>query len=236
MTAKKLCLVWDLDDTLYQKSDIFKKANEKFKEVRRDFDPDQLDYQVFKRMSNLAYDRAAQGDYSNQEMWRDRIQLAMKEIGIQISDEEADHWQHLYSQSQATMSLSPKLEQVFYWLIDQGVPLGIITNGLSDRQWQKARYLDLGRWFSSNRIVVSGDIGIEKPDPRIFDYMKQIIGEDYDYWYIGDSYQHDIRGAHAAGWHSIWLNYHQQDQADSQADLSVNDEGQLQAAIENLLK
>ncbi|MDK6371089.1 HAD family hydrolase [Aerococcus urinae] len=236
MSSDNLCVVWDIDDTLYQKADIFKKANENFKDVRKDFDPNRLDYQVFKQKSDLTYNKAAQGDYDTRGMWRDRIQLAMGEIGIKLSDEEADQWQELYSQAQQVMRLSPTLEQIFYLLSDREIPLGIITNGLSDRQWQKARYLDLGRWLPSHRIVVSDDIGIEKPDPRIFDYMKHIIGDHYHYWYIGDSYQHDIMGAKAAGWQSIWLNYQEQEQKNNQADLTVSDESHLQAAIKSLLK
>lgn len=28
-----------------------------------------------------------------------------------------------------------------------------------------------------------------------------------DTWYIGDTYESDVTGAKAAGWHTVWLNH-----------------------------
>jgi putative hydrolase of the HAD superfamily len=52
--------------------------------------------------------------------------------------------------------------------------------------------------------VVSGTVGIRKPDPRIFALAIAEAGGGEPVWMIGDG-EADILGAHAAGLPSIWL-------------------------------
>ena len=55
--------------------------------------------------------------------------------------------------------------------------------------------------------VVSGEVGIDKPDPRIFDVMcERMKVKPEDCLYIGDNYVNDVLGARNAGWNAIYLN------------------------------
>lgn len=85
--------------------------------------------------------------------------------------------------------------------------VGLLTNGPSDLQWGKIRRLGIEGWFDG--IVVSDDIGIRKPDARIFQALLarlQVLAQQAVY--VGDSAEYDVLGAHNAGLASVWLNAH----------------------------
>ena len=56
-------------------------------------------------------------------------------------------------------------------------------------------------------IIVSGEVGIGKPDPRIFDLaLEQLNVEPEKAVMVGDSLSRDIHGAQKAGGKEIWIN------------------------------
>ena len=83
--------------------------------------------------------------------------------------------------------------------------LGVISNGLPDVQYRKIETIGLKGVFSS--IVLSEEIGIRKPDPRIFqraaDSLRIRLPECL---YVGDSYHDDVIGAKTAGMQVCWYN------------------------------
>ena len=84
-------------------------------------------------------------------------------------------------------------------------PLGMITNGLSHIQRPKIERYDLERYFQV--VVVSGEVGVQKPDPAIFALALEPLGvRPETAVYIGDNPYHDVVGARAAGVGSIWVN------------------------------
>jgi len=82
--------------------------------------------------------------------------------------------------------------------------VGILTNGPSDMQWGKLRVLELTD--AVDAIVVAGDLGIFKPDPRPFRQILDRLDAAPDAaLYVGNSYEHDIVGAHGAGMRTAWV-------------------------------
>jgi putative hydrolase of the HAD superfamily len=85
------------------------------------------------------------------------------------------------------------------------LPTGIITNGDSVQQHAKVEALGLAGAFRV--VVASGDIGIAKPDPRIFHHAARALGVQPERCaYIGDKRDTDAQAATAAGMTGIWLN------------------------------
>ncbi|HEY8284948.1 MAG TPA: HAD family hydrolase [Chloroflexota bacterium] len=83
--------------------------------------------------------------------------------------------------------------------------LGLVTNGAPDLQRAKIGGSGLGAWFEV--MVVSGELGIGKPDPRIFTAVLERLRLRPDQAVmVGNSLDHDIMGARAAGIGSIWIN------------------------------
>lgn len=87
------------------------------------------------------------------------------------------------------------------------VKMGIITNGPSEHQWAKVNALAVEKWIPRENIIVSGDLGINKPDVRIFVAMQEKLQLGVEsLYYIGDSFENDIVGANNVGWKAIWIN------------------------------
>ncbi len=86
-----------------------------------------------------------------------------------------------------------------------GRPIGILTNGPPDIQRLKLNQLGIDECFSS--IVISGEAGLGKPDPRVFDQVLEELGSSAnEAVMIGDSWNRDVEGATSAGLRSIWIS------------------------------
>jgi putative hydrolase of the HAD superfamily len=83
--------------------------------------------------------------------------------------------------------------------------LALVTNGAPDVQREKLKGTTLPGRFRA--IVISAELGIAKPDPRIFEHALRAVGaERGDAVMIGDSLARDIAGARGAGLRSIWID------------------------------
>jgi putative hydrolase of the HAD superfamily len=78
--------------------------------------------------------------------------------------------------------------------------LGIITNGSGDGQRRKWSAAGLRAIIPHDRVWVSGEVGLAKPDPGIFLLASRTLGEvPGNCLYVGDYEPHDRAGATAAG-------------------------------------
>lgn len=83
--------------------------------------------------------------------------------------------------------------------------LGIVTNGESAHQWGKLAASGIKEYFDC--ICVSGDIGIQKPEPEPFYEACRALGvQPRECVYVGDNPKNDILGAKCAGMCSVWVS------------------------------
>jgi putative hydrolase of the HAD superfamily len=95
--------------------------------------------------------------------------------------------------------------------------IGVITNGASCLQRQKL--LDTGLADRFHSVSVSGELGIGKPDVRIFEHaLSQLGATAQEAVMIGDNLTRDIAGAVAAGMKAVWINRHRQMRPDTQIE------------------
>jgi putative hydrolase of the HAD superfamily len=88
-------------------------------------------------------------------------------------------------------------------LRERGVKLGIITNGPAGWQGRKIDAVGLVPLFDT--IVISGNEGVEKPDPRIFALAMDRCGAvAAESMFVGDHPVADIGGAKSAGLIPVW--------------------------------
>lgn len=102
------------------------------------------------------------------------------------------------------VSLDPRTRRLLDDLRSRGTPVGIVTNGGSDKQWAKVRHSGLEGLVDA--VIVSGDLGINKPDRRIFEWaLQQIKGRAESTLFVGDNPVADILGASGIGMISAWI-------------------------------
>lgn len=85
--------------------------------------------------------------------------------------------------------------------------LGVVTNGGSRSQRAKMRATGLDQVFRPDRVWISGEVGVEKPDPRIFLGACEVLGvEPFECLYLGDRDEIDGAGAMSAGlqYQKVW--------------------------------
>ncbi|MBN2130228.1 MAG: HAD family hydrolase [Sedimentisphaerales bacterium] len=83
--------------------------------------------------------------------------------------------------------------------------LGLLTNGAPDLQREKIEGAGLARYFDD--IVISGDVGVGKPNPRIYEIMlSRLKAKPHETVMIGNSLTSDVAGPQAVGIKAVWLN------------------------------
>lgn len=91
----------------------------------------------------------------------------------------------------------PEVPEALDALGHRGFRLAVISNW-DERLPAVLEGLDLARHFTA--IVTSGDVGVEKPDRRIFDHALSLLGVPSDRAiHVGDREVEDCEGALAAG-------------------------------------
>ena len=103
----------------------------------------------------------------------------------------------------ARFSLLPGAEELVRYLAAK-YPLTVVTNGFVEVQYEKFDKSGLRDCFA--HIVLSEEVGCQKPNPRIFEEalrMNNLSAEDVVM--IGDSWNSDIQGAINAGIDQIWI-------------------------------
>lgn len=85
------------------------------------------------------------------------------------------------------------------------LPLVLVTNGPGHHQRTKVDAVQFTPYFKG--IVVSGEIGMAKPDARMFDAALSIAGvQPSEAIMVGNNLPRDIGGAQARGIAGAWIN------------------------------
>ncbi len=114
--------------------------------------------------------------------------------------------------------------------------LGLLTNGAGDVQREKLSRTPFAGSFET--VVISVDVGVGKPDPRIFQIAAERLGvAAAEAVYVGDSLVRDVAGAHAAGMRAVWLDRKLwQEPDDIEADARIERLSDLPAALDALAR
>lgn len=87
----------------------------------------------------------------------------------------------------------------------RGLKIGILSNGFTEVQYDKIANCGLADLVDS--VVLSDEIGINKPDRRLFDHaLKKASTTADESLMIGDNPATDIAGAINAGWRAILVD------------------------------
>ncbi|MGM5693330.1 HAD family hydrolase [Streptococcus suis] len=227
-------LIFDVDDTLYDQIQPFERALERHIEVARE----QIEplYLSFRRYADEVFEATATGKMSLKDSHIYRMKHALADFGYQVSDATALAIQIDYDYFQGQIALSPVFPEIFSWCQAQGIAMGIITNGPYRHQLRKVRTMGLVNWFELEHVLISGQVGITKPNPAIFQLMEERLGmSGEDICYLGDSFENDVVGAKAANWKAIWFNHRKRVEpiAPYQADKVVTDWDELVEVIQS---
>ncbi len=132
------------------------------------------------------------------------VRRLLIQAGVEDEAELSQHQQSYLEQMVSHLHFCEGAEHVVHALKER-YQVGLITNGPSELQWGKINHLNIKGWFDG--IIVSDDLGIRKPDPRIYEtLLAELNVAPSEAAYVGDTLQYDMLGARNAGLTSVWVN------------------------------
>lgn len=154
-----------------------------------------------------------EGDEYMSPLWNEYLRAYAGFLGVtaDMVPEAVDHlrnayvtgwlWTHVIAQSVTGLAS----------LADTGVRVGVVSNadGTIEQRLADFEILQVGEGpgVEVEFVVDSGVVGVEKPDPRIFDFAIDLLdSEREDIWYVGDTPAFDVVGARRAGLQPILMD------------------------------
>tara|TARA_R100001143_G_scaffold63508_2_gene71095 strand:- start:2577 stop:3290 length:714 start_codon:yes stop_codon:yes gene_type:complete len=196
-------IYFDLDNTLIDHTDAEAEAHQiihsQFPELREVPVEDWLNtYKTINHALWLSYQKGAVDRY---ELQRTRFKASMDQLGI--PSERSEEIGSEYMQAYRTCWKWIDGAEEALSNVAESYPVGFITNGFSETQQKKFEFLNLDRF--SNLFIISEDVGVMKPHPKVFDVAtdRSAVARDRIV-YVGDSYSSDIIGGRNAGWKTAW--------------------------------
>ncbi|MCA1042273.1 HAD family hydrolase [Bacillus infantis] len=136
-------------------------------------------------------------------VWKDKVYQQMEAEftfkGITAEDLLKDYLDH-FCQSCVPF---PHVAECLSALRDMQLKLGIISNGRWDFQMASIQALRIEGYFEA--IIISEEVGISKPDPRIFQRAMARIGVmPSGSVFVGDHPVNDAEAAKSCGMEAVW--------------------------------
>jgi putative hydrolase of the HAD superfamily len=186
---RPLCVVFDLDDTLYLERDYVRSG---FAAVGR-WAVTELGVSDFE---TRAWQLFTEGE-------RESIfQTALAEFGITTDQRILAQMTSIYRAHRPVIQLLPDSIKCLTEL-DSSAILGLITDGDPQRQRMKCDRLGLCNWLS--HVIYTGDWGAEfhKPHPRAYEAIQYQIGRNCRFVYVADNPAKDFISPLALGWDTV---------------------------------
>jgi putative hydrolase of the HAD superfamily len=234
MKMKINALIFDIDSTLYDREKaqvpilekIIRLYPQLFGSLKKEVILD-----AFLESDRIAVEAFDAGAPS--EALRDlRSKFFLKSLGLSedyaddITDTYVREYPHVFAPVDGAIDIIEKAKRF---------KLGAVSNGLPDVQYRKLETLGIRDKFDC--IILSEEVNIRKPDPRIFLLAAEALNvSPSECLFTGDSYNSDILGAKGVGMYSCWLcqNKPYPENAIVQADFVVNNYKEMEKILDNL--
>jgi HAD superfamily hydrolase (TIGR01549 family) len=125
----------------------------------------------------------------------------------ELREVEQEHLEDTMWREVVTLAPTEGVGALLRRLRDDGVRIGAISNAYFSGRVLHRELERHGLTDSIEMVLSSGDLGIRKPDPRIYFEMLERLGvAAATTWYVGDTFDEDIVGAANAGLVPIWFH------------------------------
>lgn len=192
-------VLFDADETLFS-FNSYLGLTAMLKRYGIDFSRE--DYDAFQAVNKLLWVAYQNNEITAQDIQMRRFAKLAEQTGVdQIK---------LNQELMAEMAkVSKPLDGVMEMLeaLHPKVKMGIITNGFTELQQQRLQNTQTEKFFDI--VVVSEQIGVAKPDRKVFDYAFSQM-DDLDktkILMVGDTLASDILGGYNSGIDTCWFNH-----------------------------
>lgn len=196
-------IIFDADETLF---DFKKSEREAFKnamlEIIVDYD-ENYHLKIYKDINTAIWKEFEEGLITQEKLKVERFERLFTKLNLEFDASEfaKSYMKHL---ANGSFLLDDSIELVE--TLHNNYTLSIVTNGLTSVQEKRIRKSVIANYFKD--IVISEEIGVSKPNPKIFEYaLKNISHVDKSkVLMIGDSLTSDIQGGINFEIDTCWYN------------------------------
>ncbi len=190
-------VLFDFDETLQDRTAAFEKYMDAFLGTYR---PNLSSAEIEKCKEDMR--ETGNGGYVNRVEWCTKLVKMWNWADAPSAEELAGHYDKYFGDFNVIFDDAvPMLKE----LKNRGYYTGVITNGPSYLQNHKMDTSGLRPLLDI--VVVSGDVGVHKPDPALFIYTAEKLGvAPEECVYVGDHPVNDIEGALSAGMKAVRMN------------------------------
>ncbi len=196
-------ILFDADETLY---DFKKSEREAFKNTILKFNikyNEDFHLKAYQEINSAIWKEFEQGLITQEKLKIERFKrLSDKlELGLDETDLAKAYMEHL---ADASFLYDDSIDLIE--TLNESFRLAIVTNGLTLVQDKRIRKSSIAKFFET--IVISEEILISKPDPKIFEHtLKELNFVDKSkVLIVGDSLTSDIQGGINFGIDTCWYN------------------------------
>ena len=197
----------DLDDTLW---DIHQNSKECLLEIYNDYGYNQYYetftdyYNVYMPSNHHLWGLYREGKIKKDELIVERFLVPIRQFGI----DDVVYAKNLSDDFLERTTCKTKLVEGTMELLDYLKPkydMHILTNGFREVQYKKIENSGLKPYF--DKIILSDDVGVNKPHADFFTYALQNTNAlSAETLMIGDSWDADILGAYNSNIPQLWFN------------------------------
>lgn len=219
--VRQICVAFDLDDTLFKEHDFVESGLSAVANA-------------YSEMTGMSGEELLSLMNRSDDPFDALLALpVMKSVSI-------DDLLPVYRYHKPSLTLPSDSKCIIEYLKNNGVYVGIITDGRSETQWNKIKVLGLDRLINRDNIIVSDDIGADKTTILPFETMMQRC-QARSYFYVGDNPSKDFYYPRRLGWTAVMLrdinveNIHIQDlslfDADHAPDIIIDNLEELKNIV-----
>ena len=157
-------------------------------------------YDEYQQINHACWHELEQGRMTQQVLHVERFRRFLASKGRR-DDPEAVAVR--FAQLLGQQAIPLPFAEEFVRRLSERMPVVILTNGITEIQHSRMGRSPIRQWIHS--LVISQEVGLAKPDPRIFQLALEGVAPARAIM-IGDGIQSDVRGANAAHVDMCWFN------------------------------
>jgi YjjG family noncanonical pyrimidine nucleotidase len=198
-------VLFDLDDTLF---DHRRSARAALEEVHRGHAA-KFDFAELERHHGIYLEEmhleVLAGRIGLDDARRERFRKVFRALGVTLDAADVDAVASAYRSGYMTARRALDGAAALLTALRPHARIAIVTNNLLQEQQDKLAHCGLTPLVDV--LIASEDVGVSKPDPRIFRIALDRAGVGApEAVMVGDAWENDVAGARRAGIRAVWFN------------------------------
>ncbi|MBI2597456.1 HAD family hydrolase [Candidatus Daviesbacteria bacterium] len=162
---------------------------------------------IWKQIARKYWDLFEKGEISFDQQRKQRVMSVWNHFKNKLTPQQIDQYANYYvTYYEQALKVNQTLKVFLDLCQTYHIPAGIISNGYGPLQRNRLKVVGIESYFTDQLIFISGEIGIAKPDEKIFTLVEKTIGvSPSNILFFGDDLKNDIEPAEKRSWRTVLI-------------------------------